>query len=90
MRARVRVYPVMLEVAAVAQVREALKTEAERIARRAEQIANADGVNVAPTVEEGTRPRGRPYAQVRSNDADVEFGSYGVRRRRILGRAAGI
>lgn len=70
------------------QVRAALRTEAERIVGRAEQIAAQENYEVHAYVEEDIRPKGRPTARVRSNDADQEFGTYGKKRLRILGRAA--
>ena len=39
------------------------------------------------TRSDGTRPKGRPYSRVAA-DADQEWGTSEIERRRILGRAA--
>jgi hypothetical protein len=69
-------------------VRARLDVIAADIAARANAIAAAEGEsdNVTVTVSSGTRPRGRPYARVTIN-ADQEWGTTEVERRRILGRA---
>lgn len=72
-------------------VRAALRSRAQAIAARADQLAReAPAYEVNARVEEGTRPGGRPYARAISYDADQEFGTWGKKRRRILGRAADI
>lgn len=68
-------------------VREALRKRRDRIAQRAQVIADNEDVDANVRTEEGTRPRGRPYARVLA-DAEQEFGTSRVARRRVLGRAA--
>lgn len=70
------------------QVRAALAGRAARIATRASQINKAEDVDADIHVEAGTRPQGRSYARVVSTDAEGEFGTEAVPRRRVLGRAA--
>ena len=70
------------------QVREGLREKADEIASRARRIDPEFGEGVR--VEDGTRPRGRPYSRVvHDTGADMEFGSSKTERRRVLGRAAG-
>lgn len=89
--ARVDVYrDLMRKVADTPKVRAALRVHAQAVASRADQIAAAEAYEFNGRVEEGTRPRGRPFARVISYDADQEFGTWGKKRRRILGRAADI
>ena len=40
------------------------------------------------SVESGTRPKGRPFSYVVSNNVDQEWGDRYTERRRILGRVA--
>lgn len=88
---RVQVYRDLLRtVAGTPGVRAALRKQAQAVATRADQIAAAEAYEFNGRVEEGTRPRGRPFARVISYDADQEFGTWGKKRRRILGRAADI
>jgi len=78
-------------VAGTSKVRKALADRARAIAARADQLATQPpAYEMNAKVEEGIRPKGRPYARVISYDADQEFGTYGIKRRRILGRAADI
>lgn len=69
-------------------VRAALREKAEVIAAKARGIAASDGFAMEVEVEEGTRPKGRPYARVTSPDVDQEHGTQFVPKRRVLGRAA--
>lgn len=69
-------------------VRKALRKLAEKKQGVAEGIARSEGVTLDSSVAEGTRPRGRPYAQVRSRNVAQEWGNRNTERRRILGRAA--
>lgn len=69
-------------------VRAALRDRAERIGARAELIATDTNYEFQHRIVEGVRPKGRPYATVQSDDAAQEFGTWGKKRRRILGRAA--
>lgn len=90
MTPRFRMYPgAVADIMRSPKVRAALRAKAEQVAARADQLAAQEQYEVNAHVVEGTRPRGRPYAQVRSDDADQEFGTWGKKRRRILGRAAG-
>lgn len=70
------------------KVRKALAGKAAQVRSRAERIAASEGVSLDSSVTEGTRPKGRPYANVTSPNVAQEFGTARVRRRRILGRAA--
>jgi hypothetical protein len=72
------------------QVRRALRAQADRVAARARSIDASEGGNARITVVEGTRPKGRAFARVVSDDVDGEFGSSKTARRRTLGRAADI
>lgn len=86
---RVVVYPgTARRIMQTDKVRAALKAKAEKVAARADVIAADEAYEVHAHVVEGTRPKGRPYARVQSDDADQEFGTWGKKRRRILGRAA--
>lgn len=68
-------------------VRAALEEKAYDIANRADGIAANEDVDAETWVETGTRPKGRPFARVYA-DAEQEYGSMRMDRRRILGRAA--
>lgn len=70
-------------------VRAKLDELADGIARRAEAIAEAEDVDVTITRSSGTRPQGRPFARVTSDNVDAEWGTSKTRRSRVLGRAAG-
>jgi hypothetical protein len=69
-------------------VRAALDQKARRVQSRAEGIASAEGVDLGAKVTSGTRPKGRPYARVSSDNVAQEFGNSKTARRRIMGRAA--
>ena len=69
-------------------VRKQLKSKADEVADRARIYANADGVDMDIEVQEGTRPGGRPFADVRASNVAQEFGDDVTPRFRILGRAA--
>lgn len=71
-------------------VRKALASRARTIANRADSIGRSEDVEINARVVEGTRPKGRPYANVESDNLAQEWGSRDVERRRILGRAAGL
>lgn len=84
-----KLYPGALgQVMRSPEVRAALRAEAERVGAAAERIAQETDYEFDHQIVEDTRPRGRPYARVLSADADQEFGTWGRKRRRILGRAA--
>jgi len=82
------------EVMRSAQVRQGLRTVADRIEPRAKTLARAeigDDFADAIRVEEDTRPKGRPTARVIADREDAEqheFGDTNTARRRILGRSA--
>jgi hypothetical protein len=65
-----------------------LKDHAEKVRDRAEQLAAADNVDAEFTTEEMRQSTGRPVVDVRSNNAEAEYGTSRVDRRRVLGRAA--
>jgi len=71
-------------------VRRQIAEVADRIAARAQAIADADTAEDAEDITigrvDGTRPKGRPFARVTA-PLDQEFGTPKVARRRILGRA---
>lgn len=65
-----------------------LQVVANRVAARARSIAASEGVEMEVTTVAGVRPKGRPYVNVVTNNAEQEYGSARTKRRRILGRAA--
>jgi hypothetical protein len=68
-------------------VRTALRKRAEAIAAR----ANGEDAELRARVQEGTRPKGRPFARaISETGAAKEWGTDKTARRRTLGRAAGI
>lgn len=69
-------------------VRKQLKAKADEVADRARIYAASDGVDMDVEVREGTRPGGRPFADVRASNVAQEFGDDVTPRFRILGRAA--
>lgn len=75
-------------IVALPSVRAALRARAQAIAGRARGIAATETPDASITTDEGTRPRGRTYARVTSDDPDGEFGTEKRKRRRVLGRAA--
>lgn len=82
-------YDGIREVMQSREVRRALREQAERVASRARQIDAEFGEGVR--VEDGTRPRGRPYSRVvHDTGAEMEWGTSRTERRRVLGRAADI
>lgn len=70
-------------------VRDALAVKARQLADRADALGVSEGVEMDCRVESGTRPKGRPYSNVVSEQWEQEWGSRDSERRRILGRAAG-
>lgn len=76
------------------EVRAALHDTAEQVWARAKSFAGEaklDAYEASLRVEDGTRPKGRPYSRVVADDASaeaIEWGDTHVVRRRILGRAA--
>jgi len=77
-----------------ADVRAALHDTAEQVWARAKSFAGEaklDAYEASLRVEDGTRPKGRPFSRVVADDASaeaIEWGDTHVARRRILGRAA--
>lgn len=69
-------------------VRDALATKARQLASRADSLGASEGVDMSTRVYSGTRPKGRPFARVESDNVEQEWGSRYVLRRRILGRVA--
>lgn len=73
-------------------VRDALKVRAEQIKNRAEML-KGDSVHTENTnleVSSGTRPKGRPYSRVTSDNPDAEYGTMKSPKIRLLGKAAGL
>ena len=71
-----------------AVVRAALAKRARELASRADSIGSSEGVDVNARVSDGTRPKGRPYARVTSQNVGQEWGDRYTERRRVLGRTA--
>lgn len=71
-----------------AATRAALRRKAEQKAARANMVGRSEGVDIDAEVSEGTRPKGRPYARVTSQNVAQEYGNSKTERRRILGRVA--
>lgn len=65
-----------------------LQVVANRVAKRAQMLAGAEGVEMNVSTVAGVRPKGRPYVNVVADNAEQEFGSSRSGRFRILGRAA--
>lgn len=68
-------------------VQAGLAIAADRIKKRADGIAAAEGVEMNVVLRPGVRPGGRAYVDVVADNAEQEFGSSEFRRLRILGRA---
>lgn len=71
-----------------APVRAALSAKARELAARANSLGSSEGVQMDAKVVEGTRPKGRPFADVVSENVAQEYGNFYVNRSRILGRVA--
>ena len=69
-------------------VRAKLSEIAEQIAKQAEVIAGSEDIDGEVWTDEGTRPKGRPYARVATDAVDQERGTDTVEKRRIMARAA--
>lgn len=69
-------------------VRAALRKKADGLATRVDAVGSSEGVAMNAKVSEGTRPKGRPFARVESDQVSQEWGSRDSERRRILGRVA--
>lgn len=89
MAARVRLSSELIVQAMQSQtVRAAVAARADRIASRAKKIAQDEEVDVTITRTDGTRPKGRPFSRVTSDNVDAEWGTSKTSRSRIMGRAA--
>ncbi len=89
MAARVRISYEFIRDAMQSQgVRDSLRKKADELASRVDSLGSSEGVEMETNVSEGTRPKGRPYARVESENVDQEWGDRYTERRRILGRAA--
>jgi hypothetical protein len=80
-------YEFIQEAARQPGVAAALATVGARIKGTADAIAQREGVSMQVTTEAGIRPQGRPFVNVIADNAEQEWGSSRVKRRRILGRA---
>lgn len=69
-------------------VRAALEEKAHKLANRAESLGASEDVDMACSVESGTRPKGRPFSRVLSDNTSQEWGDRWTERHRILGRVA--
>lgn len=69
-------------------VRKGLRDKANQVKRQAENLAEAEDVQMDIWLKEGTRPQGRPYVDVVTDAVAQEYGDSIVGRKRILGRAA--
>ena len=69
-------------------VRDAIEGKATELATRANSLGNAEGIDMSARVVSGTRPQGRPYSNVESNNTSQEWGDRDSERHRILGRVA--
>ena len=89
MAATVRLsYRKLGEIMRAEPVRAALAEKARPLASRADSLGTSEGVDMSTRVYSGTRPKGRPFARVESDNVKQEWGSRYVLRRRILGRVA--
>jgi hypothetical protein len=68
-------------------IRAALKAHADRIADRAKMLAADAPGDPKIEVEEGTRPKGRPFAQVTADHPDGGWGGTYTQRLDLLNRA---
>lgn len=69
-------------------VRDELARKARALASRANSLGASEDVDMNARVVEGTRPKGRPFANVESEQVGQEWGDRYTERRRILGRVA--
>ena len=70
------------------ETRAALEEKARKVASRVGSLGASEGVTMNARVESGTRPKGRPYSNVVSDNVSQEWGDRWTERRRILGRVA--
>ena len=78
----------ILNAMQAAPVRAALAAKAQTLRGRVNSLGASEGVEMEAYVESGTRPKGRPFSYVVSNNVDQEWGDRYTERRRILGRVA--
>lgn len=73
-------------------VQKALRERADKIKAKAQRIAAGapDLRGTTVWVEDGTRPKGRPFSSVYCDNPDQEYGTARTARHRLLGRAAGV
>lgn len=76
------------QVMGSAAVQAAVRRRATTIAARARKLTQDAGGKAVITIEQGMRANGRPYVNVVSSNADEEYGTSDVRKRRALRRAA--
>ncbi|MBW8171795.1 hypothetical protein K0651_01865 [Ornithinimicrobium sp. Arc0846-15] len=69
-------------------VRAGLSARADKVSTRAKAIAASEDVDMKIQRRDGTRPKGRPYSRVSTDNADQEWGTSNTEKRRVLGRAA--
>ena len=87
--ATIRISSKLIEQAMTSQeTRAALASAARRLASKADVLGRSEGVEMECRVESGTRPKGRPYSNVVSDNVDQEWGDRYTERRRVLGRIA--
>ena len=70
------------------ETRAALEAKAGQLRTRVDSLGASEGVTMNARVESGTRPKGRPYSNVVSDNVSQEWGDRYTERRRILGRVA--
>lgn len=87
---RVQIYQQEIpRILGLPKVRAALRQQADRIAASAKSLAGSGEVSNTIFVEEGTRPKGRPFARAVSDPARFSARMPGKRdRRAILQQAA--
>lgn len=81
-------YQQLGDIARSRAVRKKLDQVRDRLAVKAQALADAEDVDVPVERTSGTRPKGRPYSRL-SIPAENEFGDSKTKRLRILGRVIG-
>lgn len=69
-------------------VRARLADRASAIADQARAALGAEDIDADVWTEEGTRPKGRPFARAATDAVDQERGTDSTEKRRIMARAA--
>lgn len=67
-------------------VRGELAKKATELAARVNGLGDQEGVDMDAKVVNGTRPKGRPFSRVESEQVGQEWGNRTSERRRIMGR----